>query len=106
MKTVEVGSIAFSNSRPLVLIGGINVLESRDLAMRVAEAMKRETERRSLPYVFKASFDKANRSSNRSYRGPGLDEGIAPTLKTLGLGAFAEGRLPYQGIQGVAQMFW
>ncbi|MFN3470951.1 MAG: 3-deoxy-8-phosphooctulonate synthase, partial [Novosphingobium sp.] len=65
MKTVEVGSIAFSNSRPLVLIGGINVLESRDLAMRVAEAMKRETERRSLPYVFKASFDKANRSSNR-----------------------------------------
>jgi 2-dehydro-3-deoxyphosphooctonate aldolase (KDO 8-P synthase) len=76
VKTVEVGSIAFSNSRPLVLIGGINVLESRDLAMRVAEAMKRETERRSLPYVFKASFDKANRSSNRSYRGPGLDEGL------------------------------
>lgn len=66
----------FCNARKMVLIGGVNAIESRDLAMRVAEAMKIETARLDMPYVFKASFDKANRSSNRSYRGPGIDEGL------------------------------
>jgi len=59
-----------------VLFGGINVLESRDLAMRAAEAYVDVTTKLGIPYVFKASFDKANRSSIHSYRGPGLDEGL------------------------------
>lgn len=76
MKTVRLGTIEFCNTRPMVFMGGVNVLESRDLAMRVAEVMTTETTRLNMPYVFKASFDKANRSSNRSYRGPGIDEGL------------------------------
>jgi len=59
-----------------VLFGGINVLESKDLALRAAEEYVRVTSRLGIPYVFKASFDKANRSSIRSYRGPGLEEGL------------------------------
>ncbi|PTB82363.1 3-deoxy-8-phosphooctulonate synthase, partial [Pseudidiomarina aestuarii] len=62
---------------PFVLFGGMNVLESRDLAMRVAEHYVEVTQRLGIPYVFKASFDKANRSSIHSYRGPGLDKGLA-----------------------------
>jgi len=76
MKTVTIGEVAFNNSRAMVLIGGVNVLESRDLAMTVAEAMKAQTQRLGVPFVFKGSFDKANRSSNRSYRGPGLEAGL------------------------------
>lgn len=68
--------IFVDNSRPFVLFGGINVLESRDLAMRSCEAYVRVTAELGIPYVFKASFDKANRSSIHSYRGPGLDEGL------------------------------
>lgn len=64
------------NERPLTVIGGVNVLESRDLAMRVAEKFTALTTKLDMPYVFKASFDKANRSSIHSYRGPGLDEGL------------------------------
>ena len=69
-------NIIVDNSRPFVLFGGINVLESRDLAMRSCEAYVRVTAELGIPYVFKASFDKANRSSIHSYRGPGLDEGL------------------------------
>lgn len=76
MKTVKVGGIEFANNKPLVLIGGLNVLESRDMTMAVAEVMVRETARLKIPYVFKASFDKANRSSRDSFRGPGLEAGL------------------------------
>jgi len=69
--------LRISNQDPLVLLAGMNVLESRDLALRIAEEMKRVTDRLGVPYVFKASFDKANRSSIHSYRGPGLEEGLA-----------------------------
>ena len=83
MKTVTIGEVAFNNSRAMVLIGGVNVLESRDLAMTVAEAMKAQTQRLGVPFVFKGSFDKANRSSNRSYRGPGLEAGrLAGALRS------------------------
>ena len=68
--------ITFANNRPFVLLGGMNVLESRELALQVAEHFVRVTEKLGIPYVFKASFDKANRSSIHSYRGPGLDEGL------------------------------
>lgn len=65
------------NREPFVLLGGVNVLESRDFALRVAEHYVEVCTRLGIPYVFKASFDKANRSSVHSYRGPGLDEGLA-----------------------------
>lgn len=68
--------IACGNDRPFVLFGGINVLESRDLALRSCEHYQKVTRKLGIPYVFKASFDKANRSSIHSYRGPGLEEGL------------------------------
>ncbi len=75
-KTIQVASLDVSNEKPMVLFGGMNVLESRDMAMQVAEAYVGITEKLCIPYVFKASFDKANRSSIHSFRGPGLDEGL------------------------------
>lgn len=75
-KIVRVGDIEIANDKPFVLFGGMNVLESRDLAMQIAEKYVQVTEALNIPYVFKASFDKANRSSITSYRGPGLEEGL------------------------------
>lgn len=75
-KIIRLGDIEIGNDRPFVLFGGMNVLESPELAMRVCEEYVRVTDKLKIPYVFKASFDKANRSSIASYRGPGLDEGL------------------------------
>lgn len=75
-RVLSLGSISMGNSRPFVLFGGMNVLESRDMAMRVCEHYVEVTRKLGIPYVFKASFDKANRSSIHSYRGPGLEEGL------------------------------
>ena len=75
-RIITVGAIHIGNHLPFTLFGGMNVLESRDLALRVAEGYVRITGRLGIPYVFKASFDKANRSSLHSYRGPGLDAGL------------------------------
>ena len=74
--SVSVKGIEVANEQPFVLFGGMNVLESRDLAMKIAEHYVEVTQKLGIPYVFKASFDKANRSSVNSYRGPGLDEGL------------------------------
>lgn len=75
--TLTIGdSIKVSNDLPFVLFGGMNVLESRELAFEVAGHFKEVTDRLGIPFVFKASFDKANRSSVHSFRGPGLDEGL------------------------------
>jgi 2-dehydro-3-deoxyphosphooctonate aldolase (KDO 8-P synthase) len=74
---VALGTLTFANDAPFVLIGGVNVLESRDFALEVAGHYKAVCERLGIPLVFKASFDKANRSSIHSYRGPGLSEGLA-----------------------------
>ncbi|MGP4123326.1 MAG: 3-deoxy-8-phosphooctulonate synthase [Sodalis sp. (in: enterobacteria)] len=73
---VNIGQIQMANDLSFVLFGGMNVLESRDLAMHICEHYVRVTEKLGIPYVFKASFDKANRSSIHSYRGPGLEEGM------------------------------
>jgi 2-dehydro-3-deoxyphosphooctonate aldolase (KDO 8-P synthase) len=73
---VKVQNITVNNSAPFVLFGGMNVLESRDLAMQIVEKYKEITTKLGIPYVFKASFDKANRSSVNSYRGPGLEAGL------------------------------
>ena len=75
-KTIKVADINVSNDAPMALFGGMNVLESRDMAMQIAEAYVRVTEKLGIPYIFKASFDKANRSSIHSFRGPGVDEGL------------------------------
>ena len=75
-QTVQLRDITFDNSAPFVLLGGVNVLENRDFALSVAEHYVEVCARLSIPYVFKASFDKANRSSIHSFRGPGLDEGL------------------------------
>jgi 2-dehydro-3-deoxyphosphooctonate aldolase (KDO 8-P synthase) len=76
IKSVQVQNLTIDNDVPFTLFGGINVLENRDLAMRTCEEYVKVTEKLGIPYVFKASFDKANRSSINSYRGPGMEEGL------------------------------
>lgn len=76
ISSVKVADITVANDQPFVLFGGMNVLESRDLAMKIAEHYVEVTQKLGIPYVFKASFDKANRSSVASYRGPGMDAGL------------------------------
>ena len=76
-QTVSLGDIRIDNSAPFVLLGGVNVLEGRDFALRVAEYYVQVCRKLNIPLVFKASFDKANRSSIHSFRGPGLQEGLA-----------------------------
>lgn len=75
-KALQLGEISISNDAPMVLVGGLNVLESESLALETAEAFKTCCEKLNIPYIFKASFDKANRSSIDSYRGPGLEKGL------------------------------
>jgi 2-dehydro-3-deoxyphosphooctonate aldolase (KDO 8-P synthase) len=76
-RCVALGDIQFANDAPFVLLGGVNVLESRDFALEVAGHYKAVCQALGIPLVFKASYDKANRSSIHSYRGPGLQEGLA-----------------------------
>jgi 2-dehydro-3-deoxyphosphooctonate aldolase (KDO 8-P synthase) len=68
--------VTFANDLPFVLIGGMNVIEGEDIVIEVAARFIDITSKLGIPFVFKASFDKANRSSIRSFRGPGLDEGL------------------------------
>ena len=98
-RAVEVAGQIFANDQPLVLIGGINVLESAELAMETAAEFVRVCEQLSLPYVFKASFDKANRSSIHSFRGPGLDAGLkilADVKSTHGVPVLTDVHTPEQ----------
>jgi len=76
-RTVSVGPVTFAASRPLVLIAGPCVIESRDSALSHAERVRDLARRLGIPYVFKSSFDKANRTSRESFRGPGLEAGLA-----------------------------
>lgn len=105
-KIVDVHGIRVANDLPFVLFAGMNVLESRDMAMKVAEEYVRVTEKLGIPYIFKASFDKANRSSIVSYRGPGIDEGlrIFQELKsTFGFPVITDVHEPHQ-CQSVAEV--
>lgn len=98
-KTIKVRDIEIANDKPMVLFGGMNVLESRDLAMRIAEEYKTVTDKLGIPYVFKASFDKANRSSITSFRGPGMDEGLKifeEVKKTFDVPVITDVHEPYQ----------
>ncbi|MFT3810099.1 MAG: 3-deoxy-8-phosphooctulonate synthase [Micropepsaceae bacterium] len=75
--TLKSRNISLGEGHPLLVIAGLNVLENLDLALEVGRELKAITADLGLPYVFKASFDKANRSSIKSYRGPGLKDGLA-----------------------------
>ena len=73
---IHLGGLTIANDRPFTLLGGVNVLEDLDFALRCSKHYKDVCERLNIPLVFKASYDKANRSSIHSFRGPGLDEGL------------------------------
>jgi len=97
--SLTLGDITIANAAPFVLLGGVNVLESRDFALRVAEHYVDACRRLDIPYVFKASFDKANRSSIHSFRGPGLDEGLrilAEVKATFGVPLVTDVHTPEQ----------
>ncbi len=76
MKLVRVGNVEIGANRPLSVIAGPCVIESRESALRHAAALKQKADRAGVPYIFKSSFDKANRSSITSFRGPGLKAGL------------------------------
>lgn len=76
MKTVSIQNIRCANDKPFVLFGGLNVLENEAITLKAVEVYKNITDKLGIPFVFKASFDKANRSSIHSYRGAGLEEGL------------------------------
>ena len=99
INSVNVQGIEIGNGKPFTLFGGINVLESRDLAMRTCEEYVKVTEKLGIPYVFKASFDKANRSSINSYRGPGMEEGLKifqEIKETFGVPIITDVHEPFQ----------
>jgi len=75
-KIIQIRDVKLSNEISFALVGGLNVLESESVALQVAETFRSITDKLRIPYIFKASFDKANRSSIDSFRGPGLDEGL------------------------------
>jgi len=75
-ETVQLENIVFSNKSNFVLIGGINVIEDKQSTLEISKHYKKVCSRLQIPLVFKASYDKANRSSINSYRGPGIDEGL------------------------------
>tara|TARA_A100001011_G_scaffold379145_1_gene444797 strand:- start:286 stop:1137 length:852 start_codon:yes stop_codon:yes gene_type:complete len=77
LSEIHFGKIKFSNHLPFVLIGGVNVLESESFAEESAEYYQKICKKLDIPLVFKASYDKANRSSNQSFRGPGLKKGLS-----------------------------
>ncbi len=101
MQVIEVGGVTIGNDCPMVLFAGMNVLESRELAYEVCGRWVEETRRLGIPLVFKASFDKANRSSMHSYRGPGLDQGLcimADLKKDFAVPVLTDVHEPWQAI--------
>ena len=74
--SIQLNGFEIGNDSPLTVMGGVNVLESEDIVMRVAESFNEATEKNKINWIFKGSFDKANRSSIDSFRGPGLEEGL------------------------------
>ena len=76
MKVIPIKDFQLGNNQNLTLMGGMNVIESEETALLVAEKFKEVTEKLNINWIFKASFDKANRSSIESFRGPGMDDGL------------------------------
>jgi 2-dehydro-3-deoxyphosphooctonate aldolase (KDO 8-P synthase) len=91
--------ISFANDQPFVLIGGMNVIEDEERVMEVARRFVEVTGELGIPYVFKASFDKANRSSINSFRGPGLEKGLevlAAVKERFGVAILTDVHEPHQ----------
>jgi len=104
--TIKVGDINIANNAPMVLIGGLNVLEDEALALEVADSFDSVCRSLSIPYIFKASFDKANRSSINSYRGPGLEQGmkiLGKVRETYDVPLITDVHEPYQA-EAVAEV--
>ena len=76
MKSVKIANFECANDKPFVLFGGLNVLEDLDITLRAVEVYKTITDKLGIPYIFKASYDKANRTSIHSYRGVGMNKGL------------------------------
>ena len=96
---IQVGDLKISNALPFTLFGGMNVLESRELALEIAAAYQEITQKLGISYVFKASFDKANRSSISSFRGPGLEKGceiLAEIKETFDVPVISDIHEPFQ----------
>ena len=96
---ISIDSITVANERPFTLFGGINVLEDLDSTLRACDHYVRVSEKLGIPFVFKASFDKANRSSVHSYRGVGLDEGMkifAAVKREFGVPVLTDVHEPHQ----------
>lgn len=77
IETAQIGNVHIGNQQPLALIGGPCVIESLEHCLALGRAILEISQKVGIPYIFKASFDKANRSSVHSYRGPGLEDGLA-----------------------------
>src|SRR6476659_5561648 len=75
-KQVEIGKVKVGGGAPLAVIAGHCVIENRDATLTIASQLEKLCRKAGVPLIFKASFDKANRSSGKSYRGPGIDEGL------------------------------
>ena len=87
-KLVRAGNVEIGGGRPLAVIAGPCVIENKDSALRHAAALKKTADRVGVPYIFKSSYDKANRSSVNSFRGPGLSKGLeilAEVKKQIGV---------------------
>ena len=100
-KIIRVGNIDLANNLPMVLFGGLNVLENLDLTLKTCAHFVDVTNRLGIPLVFKASFDKANRSSIHSYRGVGLKEGMkifAAVKQEFGVPVITDVHEPYQAV--------
>ena len=104
-RTVAVGDIEFGNDKPFVLVGGVNVLESEQFAVDVASTYQEVCVELAIPLVFKASYDKANRSSINSFRGPGLERGLAifeTVKKVTGLTTITDVHTPEEAAPAAA----
>ncbi|HCH31828.1 MAG TPA: 3-deoxy-8-phosphooctulonate synthase [Oceanospirillaceae bacterium] len=103
---LPIGDLTVGNDLPFTLFGGMNVLESEDLAMEIADHYVTTAKKLGIPYVFKASFDKANRSSVHSFRGPGLEKGLqilAKVKSTYNVPIITDVHEPHQA-QAAAQV--
>jgi len=75
-REVHIGNITIGGKNPLALIAGPCVIETEDITLRIAEKLTEYSKKSNIPFIFKSSYDKANRTSVNSYRGPGIDEGL------------------------------
>ncbi len=98
-KIVKVNNIEIGNHLPLVLISGLNVIENREITFDTARYIKKICSKLDIPFIFKASFDKANRSSISSFRGPGMEKGLqvlSDIKNKLGIPILSDIHEPYQ----------